>query len=216
MKKVAVILSGCGVFDGAELGESILTLLHITKAGASYQCFAPDVMQRHTINHLTGEEQQQTRNVLLESARVARGDVKAVTELVAEDFDALIIPGGFGAAKNLSDFAVNGAEASVQGDVLKACKAFAEANKPAAYMCIAPVMIPLVYGPGAQFTIGNDTDTIAVISALGGEHIECAVADIVVDHSRKLVSTPAYMLAQNLVEAELGIAKLVNQVLAMS
>jgi enhancing lycopene biosynthesis protein 2 len=216
MTKIAVILSGSGVFDGAEIGEAVLTLLHITKAGASYQCFAPDVAQMHTINHLTGEESPSPRNVLEESARIARGDVKPVTELNVADFDALILPGGFGAAKNLCDFAVKGPDATAQKDVLEACKAFASANKPAGYMCIAPALIPMVYGKGAELTIGNDTDTANAIAGLGGSHVECTVDNIVVDESRKLVSTPAYMLATNLVEAEAGISKLVEKVIALS
>ena len=114
MKKVAVILAGCGVYDGAEINESVLTLLHIAKAGASYECFAPDIEQMHTINHLTGEEMAPNRNVLVEAARIARGEIKALTELNVNEFDALIVPGGFGAAKNLSDFAVKGVDAQVQ------------------------------------------------------------------------------------------------------
>lgn len=215
MKKVAVILSGCGVFDGAEINEAVLTLLHITKAGANYQCFAPNIQQMHTLNHLTGEEMATPRNVLEESARIARGEVKALEELDVEDYDALILPGGFGAAKNLSDFAVKGAEASVQSQVLSACQAFAQAGKAAGYMCIAPAMMPAVYGKGVKVTIGNDADTASAISALGGEHVECAVDEIVVDDERKVVSTPAYMLATNLVEAEAGISKLVAKVLAL-
>lgn len=216
MTKVAVVLSGCGVFDGAEIHESVLTLLHLAKAGATVQCFAPDVMQMHTLNHITGEEMTPNRNVLVEAARIARGDIKAITELNVDDFDAIVLPGGFGAAKNLSDFAVKGAEAKVNSDVLTACKAFADANKPAGYVCIAPAMIPLVYGPGAKATIGNDADTASAISAMGGEHQACAVKDIVVDEERKLVSTPAYMLAQNILEADAGIEKLVKQVLALA
>ena len=216
MTKVAVILSGSGVFDGAEIGEAILTLLHITKAGASYQCFAPDIQQMHTVNHLTGEDTDSPRNVLVESARIARGEVKPVTELNTADFDALILPGGFGAAKNLCDFAVKGAEAQAQSDVLSACKSFAEASKPAGYMCIAPALIPMVYGEGVALTIGTDADTASAITALGGKHIDCAVDDIVVDETHKLVSTPAYMLASNLVDAEAGIEKLVKKVIALS
>jgi len=216
MKKVAVILSGCGVFDGAEIGESILTLLHITKAGASYQCFAPDVEQMHTINHLTGEEMPEKRYVLVESARIARGEIKPLSELNETEFDALILPGGFGAAKNLCDFAVKGPDAQMHPDVQAVCKAFAKADKPAGYVCIAPAMIPMVYGNGAKATIGNDAETASAVNALGGEHVDCAVEDIVIDDANKVVSTPAYMLAQNLVDAEYGISRLVNAVIDMS
>ncbi|EKE84735.1 isoprenoid biosynthesis glyoxalase ElbB [Idiomarina xiamenensis] len=216
MKKVAVILSGCGVFDGAEVNEAVLTLLHIEKGGASYQCFAPDIEQMHVINHLTGEPQQQQRNVLVEAARIARGKIKPLTELKVDDFDALLVPGGFGAAKNLCDFAVKGAEASVQKDMLHAAQAFAKAGKAAGYMCIAPAMLPLLYGRGVKLTIGNDADTAQAINKLGGEHIDCAVDNIVIDDQHKLVTTPAYMLAENLLQADAGIGKLVAKVLALA
>ena len=215
MKKVAVILAGCGVFDGAEINEAVLTLLHIAKAGGSYQCFAPDMEQMHTLNHLTGEEMSPNRNVLVEAARIARGDIKAVTELNVAEFDALILPGGFGAAKNLSDFAVKGADATMQADVLAVCKAFADAGKPAGYICIAPAMIPLVYGTGAKATIGNDADTAAAINSLGGEHVACPVDEFVVDEANKVVSTPAYMLAGSILEADAGISKLVAKVMEL-
>ncbi|MFC3032962.1 isoprenoid biosynthesis glyoxalase ElbB [Pseudoalteromonas fenneropenaei] len=215
MRKVAVILSGCGVFDGAEIQEAVLTLLHIARSGATYQCFAPDIMQMHTLNHITGEEMQPNRNVLVEAARIARGDIKALSELNAADFDAVILPGGFGAAKNLSDFAVKGAAATLQQDLLRACQAFAAEGKPAGYICIAPAMIPLIYAQQPQLTIGNDADTAAAIGALGGEHVNCKVDDIVIDKRHKVVSTPAYMLAQSIVEADTGIAKLVDAVLTL-
>ena len=129
-KKVAVILSGCGVYDGAEIHESVITLLRLDQRGAKVQCFAPNIAQHHVINHTTGEEMPESRNVLVESARIARGEIRDVRELAAADFDALIIPGGFGAAKNLSDFAISGANCTVQPDVLAAARGFAEAGKP--------------------------------------------------------------------------------------
>ena len=216
MKKIAVILAGCGVYDGAEINEAVLTLLHIAKAGANYQCFAPDIDQLHTINHLNGEEMLPNRNVLVEAARIARGDIKALTELTANDFDGLIIPGGFGAAKNLCNFAIKGADAQVNPQMLSACQAFANANKPAGYMCIAPAMIPLIYDTGVKATIGNDVDTAHAMQKLGAHHVDCAVNDIVIDEQHKLVSTPAYMLAQSILEADAGIEKLVSAVLRMS
>ena len=216
MKKVAVILAGCGVYDGAEINEAVLTLLHIAKAGASYECFAPDIEQMHTINHLTGEEMTPNRNVLVEAARIARGEIKALTELDVNEFDALIVPGGFGAAKNLSDFAVKGADAQVQSDVLTTAKAFVDANKAAVYICIAPAMLPLIYGKGVKTTIGNDADTAAAIEQLGGAHQNCAVNDVVVDQQHKVVTTPAYMLAQSILDADAGIEKLVNKVLELA
>ncbi len=217
MKKVAIILSGSGVFDGSEIHEAVLTLLAVSQQGASYQCFAPNVNQMHVVNHLTGEvAETDTRNVLVEAARIARGEIADVTTLNHEDFDALILPGGFGAAKNLCDFAVKGGEATMNADVLAACQQFAKASKPAGYMCIAPAMIPLVYGQGALATIGTDADTATGVTALGAEHVNCAVEDIVVDEHNKVVSTPAYMLAENISQAAEGISKLVSKVLSMS
>lgn len=216
MKKIAVILSGSGVFDGSEIHESVLTLMNIEKAGASYQCFAPDIEQMHVINHLTGEVAVgQSRNVLVESARIARGEVKAVTELKAADFDALILPGGFGAAKNLCDFATKGADCVMNADVQAACQDFAKAKKPAGYICIAPTMIPLVYGKDSKTTIGTDQDIAAAIEGMGGQHIHCPVSEFVVDKANKVVSTPAYMLAGSIIEANSGIEKLVAEVIAL-
>lgn len=215
-KKVAVILSGCGVYDGAEIYESVLTLLRLSQRGAEVQCFAPDMAQHHVINHLTGEEMAESRNVLVEAARIARGEIKPVTALDAADFDALIIPGGFGAAKNLSDFAFKGEDCSVQPDVLKAAQSFAAAGKPVGLICIAPAMAARIYGEGVQCTIGCDEGTAAVIGKMGGQHVDCAVDDIVIDASRKLVTTPAYMLAQNVGEAASGIFKLVDSVLSLA
>ncbi|HCS07481.1 MAG TPA: isoprenoid biosynthesis protein ElbB [Pseudomonas sp.] len=215
-KKVAVILSGCGVYDGAEIHESVITLLRLDQRGAHAQCFAPDVAQMHVINHLTGEEMPESRNVLVESARIARGEVKDIREANVEDFDALIVPGGFGAAKNLSDFAVKGAECTVQPDVLALAEAFAEASKPVGLMCISPAMAAKIYGPGVICTIGNDADTATVVNKMGATHQECDVSDIVEDKARKLVSTPAYMLAQSISEAASGINKMVDRVLELT
>lgn len=215
-KKVAVILSGCGVYDGAEIHESVITLLRLDQRGAHAQCFAPNVAQMHVINHLTGEQMPESRNVLVESARIARGEVKDIREANVEDFDALIVPGGFGAAKNLSDFAVKGAECTVQPDVLALAEAFAEASKPVGLMCISPAMAAKIYGPGVICTIGNDADTATVVNKMGATHQECDVSDIVEDTARKLVSTPAYMLAQSISEAASGINKMVDRVLELT
>ena len=215
-KKVAVILSGCGVYDGAEIHESVITLLRLDQRGAHAQCFAPNVAQMHVINHLTGEEMPESRNVLVESARIARGEVKDIREANVEDFDALIVPGGFGAAKNLSDFAAKGAECTVQPDVLALAEAFAEASKPVGLMCISPAMAAKIYGPGVICTIGNDADTAAAVDKMGATHQECEVSEIVEDTARKLVSTPAYMLAQSISEAASGINKMVDRVLELT
>ena len=170
----------------------------------------------HVINHLTGEQMPESRNVLVESARIARGEVKDIREANVEDFDALIVPGGFGAAKNLSDFAVKGAECTVQPDVLALAEAFAEASKPVGLMCISPAMAAKIYGPGVICTIGNDADTAAAVDKMGATHQECEVSEIVEDTARKLVSTPAYMLAQSISEAASGINKMVDRVLELT
>ena len=215
-KKVAVILSGCGVYDGAEIHESVITLLRLDQRGAKVQCFAPDIAQLHVINHLTGEQMPETRNVLVESARIARGEIKDVREARVEDFDALIVPGGFGAAKNLSSFATEGAACSVQADVLSLAEAFAQACKPIGLMCISPAIAAKIYGPGVICTIGTDADTAAAVTKMGGTHEDCEVSEIVEDKARKLVSTPAYMLAKSISEAASGINKMVDRVLELT
>ena len=217
MKRVAVLLSGCGVFDGTEIHESVLTLLAIAQAGAEYQCFAPNELQLHVVNHLSGEvEAEQSRNVLVESARIARGEITDITQMDVEQFDALIVPGGFGAAKNLSDYAVSGADCEVKPQVIDAVDKFKQANKPVGFMCIAPIMIPRIYGPQAKATIGNDKDTAFAFNCMGGQHEDAAVDQIVIDEENKVVSTPAYMLANSIIEANAGISKLVNKVLEMA
>lgn len=216
MKKIAVILSGSGVFDGAEIHESVLALHAVEKQGASWHCFAPNIDQLHVINHKTGEEMDEQRNVLVEAARIARGNIEDVAKLNVEDYDALLVPGGFGAAKNLTDFAVSGAECSINTHVASACRAFAQANKPAGYLCIAPTIIPMIYDQGVKGTIGNDEATAAAFNALGGEHVNCDVSDIVVDEQNLVLSTPAYMLAENISQAANGIDKLVERLVKLA
>ncbi len=213
MSKVAVMLSGCGVYDGSEIYEATLTLLRLDQNGVAYQCVAPDVEQMHVINHLTGEEMPgETRNVLVEAARLARGEVLSLNDASPDDYDALILPGGFGAAKNLSNFAVKGAGASVNPDVLAFARAFVDAGKPVGLVCIAPALAPLIFGEGVRCTIGNDADTARAVTAMGGNHLECPVNDTVIDEDRKLITTPAYMLAGSISEASSGIFKLVDQI----
>ncbi|PLW68508.1 isoprenoid biosynthesis glyoxalase ElbB [Pseudohalioglobus lutimaris] len=217
MAKVAVVLSGCGVYDGAEINEAVLTLLSLEQQGATYQCFAPDREQMHVINHLTGEPVAgETRNALVEAARIARGDIKALSALNPGEFDALLVPGGFGAAKNLCDFAVAGDQMSVQDDFLSVARGFHQANKPIGLICIAPVMAAAICGAGAQCTIGNDTEVAAAIDAMGAQHLQCPVTEARVDVGNKLVTTPAYMLAGSVSEAYAGISDCVKEVLALS
>lgn len=214
MKKIAVILSGCGVFDGSEIYESVLTLLRIAQQGAEYQCMAPNIEQLHVINHLKGEVAEgESRNVLVEAARLARGDIIDLATANPDDYDALVFPGGFGAAKNLSDFAVKGADATVNVDVKSFAQAIHKAGKPVGLICIAPTMTPLIFGEGAVCTIGTDSDTAGAIQAMGGQHQNCTVDNIVIDQERNIITTPAYMLAGSITEAASGINKLVDEVL---
>ncbi|CAH9055369.1 Glyoxalase ElbB [Pseudoalteromonas holothuriae] len=216
MKKIAIILSGCGVFDGAEIHESVLTMLHLEQLGASYQCFAPNIQQHHVINHLTGEELQQQRNVLEESARIARGNIKELSQLNSNDFDALVLPGGFGVAKNLSNFAFEGAKSQILDQLKHVCQAFAQQQKPIAYLCIAPALIGHIHPHGTLASIGNDEQTAAVINQLGAQHVECDVENIVLDSIHKVISTPAYMLAESISEASVGIHKALKALVEMA
>jgi enhancing lycopene biosynthesis protein 2 len=216
-KRVAVVLSGCGFYDGVEIQEAVLALLHLSQAGAQVQCFAPDIPQMHVINHLKGEVVEgETRNVLVEAARVARGKIKPVTEARVEDFDALIVPGGYGSAKNLCNFAVQGSAMQVQKDFLTFAQAMHAAKKPIGLICIAPTMSAAICGAGVKATIGNDAETAAALNAMGAQHCDCVATETCVDREKKLVTTPAYMLAHSIAEASVGIGKLVNEVLALA
>lgn len=215
-KQVAVILAGCGVYDGSEIYETTLTLLRLDQLGIGYHCFAPNIDQHHVVNHLTQEMVEgEQRNVLQESARLARGEISPLEDLVADSFDAVIVPGGFGVAKNLSDFA----SASNNMQVLEALKeslvGFRQEAKPIGLMCISPVLVPRLLGDGIAVTVGNDPAVSGAISAMGGLHRSCVVEDIVVDLEHRVVTTPAYMLATRISEAATGIFKLVDRIAEM-
>lgn len=215
-EKVGVLLSGCGVFDGTEIHEAVLTLLALDRAGAEIICLAPNMDQLHVINHLTQEETGEKRNVLVESARIARGEIKDLQDIQASDLDALIIPGGFGAAKNLSDFAVKGPKALVHPEVSRILRQMAAAGKPIGALCIAPVTLTKALSDKEpQVTIGNDKGTAAAIEAMGGRHMDCSVDMIHLDPKNKIVTTPAYMLGPGIKEIAAGIEKLVDKVLSM-
>jgi enhancing lycopene biosynthesis protein 2 len=218
MKKVAVVLSGCGVFDGAEIHESVLVLLALDRANARVICTAPDVPQHHVINHLTGKPVTgENRNVLVESARIARGNIIPIKELKVNDVDAVILPGGFGAAKNLCNFALAGENFTVNPDVARVIIEAHKAGKPVGFVCIAPAICAKLFGPEkVEFTIGTDAGTAQALAPLGGKHVSCNVYNVVVDKRLKVVTTPAYMLAQHITEAEAGINKLVQAVLEMA
>ncbi|PLX83881.1 MAG: isoprenoid biosynthesis protein ElbB [Desulfuromonas sp.] len=214
MAKIGVVLSGCGVYDGSEIHEAVITLLAIDRAGAEAVCMAPDMEQMHVVNHLTGEPAAgESRNVLVESARIARGDIRDIKDVAAGDIDALILPGGFGAAKNLCDFAVKGADCSVQPDVARLVRAVLGAKKPLAAVCIAPALVSKVLGNeklAHQLTIGTDAGTAGALESMGSTHVACPVSEFVIDRENKLVSTPAYMLAGSIKEAAEGIEKTVR------
>ena len=193
MKKFAIVLSGCGVFDGAEIHEATLSMLAISRQGGSYQVFAPDMDQHHVINHLNGEVMNETRNVLTESARIARGKVMDLKEFKPGDFDGLLFPGGFGAAKNLSTWAFKGSGASVLAEVEDAIRGMVKQQKPIGALCISPVILAKVLGD-VQLTIGDDKETAKAIEAVGATHIQSTHGEVVVDRRYKIVTTPCYML----------------------
>jgi enhancing lycopene biosynthesis protein 2 len=211
-KSIAVVLSGCGVYDGAEIHESVLTLLALDQQGVDYQCFAPDVDQHHVINHLNGEEMDQRRNVLVEAARIARGDIKPLGEFSADEYDAMVFPGGFGAAKNLSSFAIDGAECTVEKSVVRAVQAMHEQGKPIAALCISPVLIARLL-PQARVTIGQDDGTAKAIEAMGGVHIKSGHGDVVVDEKLNLITSPCYMLDASISQIAEGASNTVKTLL---
>jgi len=217
-KKIGVILSGCGVYDGSEIHEAVLTLLALDKRGAEMVICAPNVPQMHVVNHLTGEVAEgETRNVLVESARIARGDIRDIAEVKGEELDGLIIPGGFGAAKNLCDFAVKGPDCSVHPEVERLVREVHSQGKPVAAVCIAPALLARILGSESPaLTIGNDAETAAALEKMGAKHLSCPVTDRVVDEEKKLITTPAYMLAQGIAEAAEGIDKTVATLLEMA
>ncbi len=213
--KVAVVLSGCGVYDGSEIHESVITLTALAKANISYQCLAPNILQTKVVNHLTQTDMpDEKRNILVEAARIARGNIIDIAKANPNDYAAVIFPGGFGAAINLSDFAVKGSACTVQGDVLHFAQTFASTKKPMGFICIAPNLIPKIYGNGVKLTIGNDVATAQQLTEMGAEHINCGVNAVVIDEQHQVISTPAYMLAQNPGEVASGIEKLVAEIAA--
>lgn len=217
-KKVGVVLSGCGVFDGAEIHESVITILALDRAGAEMVFCAPDREQMHVVNHHTGEVAEgENRNVRVESARIARGPVRDVAEVGAEELDALIFPGGFGAAKNLCTFAVAGADCDVDPGVAALVREVHAQGKPIAAVCIAPALLAKVLGSeGPNLTIGNDAGTAGAMESLGANHVACPVTEFVVDRDRKLITSPAYMLAGSISEAAEGIEKTVTALMEMA
>lgn len=214
MKKIAVILAGCGHLDGSEIREAVLTLLEIDRNGAEAHIFAPDIKQHHVINHMNGKEIAQERNVLVEAARIARGKIKPLSELNVSEFDALIMPGGFGAAKNLATVAFDGAKGSVNGMVKEVIDSFVKSEKPVGSICISPAIVAIALkSQNPKLTLGNESN---MLEEIGVQSSKCATEDIVFDEKLKLVSTPAYMHNDRLSKVSDGIAKLVKKVLEIS
>jgi enhancing lycopene biosynthesis protein 2 len=213
MKKIGVMLSGCGVFDGAEIHESTLTLLSIDQQGAQAVCMAPDI-DFDVVNHLNQQADGERRNVLVESARIARGDIQNAKDVSAQDLDALIFPGGFGAAKNLSDFAMKGADATVHPEIQRILDEMMAAKKPIGAICIAPATVAKALGSHQiTVTIGNDTQTANAIEQTGSQHSQCSVENICIDDANNIITTPAYMLGPGIKDVAIGIHKLVVEVI---
>ena len=213
-KRIAVVLSGCGVYDGAEIHESVFTLWTIAKAGFQYEIFAPDIEQHHVINHLTGQETKESRNVLIESARIARGNIESITNLNSSNFDAVIFPGGFGVAKNLCNYAFEGVYCKVNPEVESVIRKFHAKEKPIGALCISPVMIGKVL-KNLKLTIGSDATTIEAIEKMGNTHIESGVGQVIIDRRHKIASTPCYMLDSNIIQIAESATKIVDAVIEL-
>ncbi|XP_055499737.1 glutamine amidotransferase-like class 1 domain-containing protein 3, mitochondrial [Leucoraja erinacea] len=222
-KRVAVILSGCGVYDGSEVHESSAVMVHLSRAGAEVQLYAPNVNQMHVVDHKTGQPTEEVRNVLVESSRIARGNIKDLTELIINDTDALIIPGGFGVAKNLSSWAVEGKNCTVEASVESAIKKFHATKKPIGLCCISPVLAAKLI-PGCELTVGYDTEcekwpyakTAHTLKELGCEHINKHVNEVHIDKRNKLVTTSAFMCNAPIHEVFDGIGEMVKEVLKLA
>jgi enhancing lycopene biosynthesis protein 2 len=210
----AVVLSGSGVYDGAEIHEAVLTLLAIDRQGGSYACFAPDIAQHHVVNHLTGQESAETRNVLVEAARIARGKIQPLSAFNASQFDALVFPGGFGAAKNLCTLAFDGPTCRVDPDVEAAVKAMRAADKPIGALCIAPALIARIL-KGGEVTIGNDQGTAQAIEKMGGKHVVKGHGEVVVDKNLKLATSPCYMLDATIGQIAEGAENTIKTLMGM-
>ncbi len=218
MKTVGVILAGSGVYDGAEIHEAVLTMLALDKRNVNMVIMAPNVNQHHVVNHLTGQEMNETRNVLTEAARIARGNIKDIKDVDTNTLDAVILPGGFGVAKNLCDFAFKGEECTVEPSVLEFLTEIVKAKKPLGAVCIAPVLVAKIYeklGKKAELTIGTDAETANKVENMGNTHISCLVKEFHIDKKNNIVSTPAYMLGQRISEVAEGIDKTVEALLSL-
>lgn len=213
MKKFAVILSGCGVYDGAEIHEAVMTMLAIAQNSAEYSIFAPDINQYHVINHMTGHTMSEQRNVLLESARIARGNIQSLDELDMRSFDALIFPGGFGVAKNLCSYAFDGAACKVEPEISKLLRDAVSLRKPIGALCISPVLLAKVLGE-VIVTVGPEESDAANVSLMGAKHVATSHGEVVVDEKHRLFSTPCYQLNSSIVQIAEGANAIVKAMLA--
>jgi enhancing lycopene biosynthesis protein 2 len=213
-KKIAVVLAGCGVFDGAEIHEATFTMLSVAKQGAYYECFAPNIKQAHVINHITGKEMPETRNVMVEAARISRGKIKPLNDFNSFDFDAVVFPGGFGAAKNLCSFAFDGIDCLVNPDVEKVVKSMVEAGKPIGALCISPVIIAKILGD-VTLTIGHDKGTAQALENLGAIHKKTTHGEVIIDEKYKVVTTPCYMLDAKIDQIADGADNIIRIILGM-
>ncbi|MCA8966989.1 MAG: isoprenoid biosynthesis glyoxalase ElbB [Planctomycetes bacterium] len=216
-KRVGVILSGCGFLDGSEVHEAVLALMHLDRHGVEIVCMAPDGNQADVVDHVAKKPVEgASRSMLTEAARIARGRIQPLGEVDPATLDAVVMPGGFGAAKNLSNFAVRGAAGSANPEVARVLKTMHAAGKPIGAICIAPAVVALVLGKEhPRLTIGNDAGTAKAIEQLGAAHVDCAVTDCVIDADRRIVTTPAYMYDARVHEVAQGIGKLVDAVVGM-
>lgn len=217
--KVGVVLSGCGVMDGSEIHETVITLLELAKSDAEAICIAPNIPQLDVVDHQKGNPTTETRNVLTESARIARGAARDIREIRADDLDAIIFPGGYGAAKNLCDFAVKGAECTVDPGVERLVLDMHAVGKPIGAICIAPAMIARIFGKvgkRVEVTIGSDADTAGKIVDMGAEHVQRRVEEAHTDTNNRIVTTPAYMLGPGIADVAKGIAACVREVLRLA
>jgi enhancing lycopene biosynthesis protein 2 len=217
--RVGVILSGCGFLDGAEITEAVSILIALDRRGAQTICFAPDIPHADAVNHLSKKPEPAPRNVLTESARIARGQIQSLAKANAADLDALILPGGFGAAKNLCTFASQGAEMTVNPLVERLLLDMVKSRKPIGLACIAPVIAAKVLGAAGlkpTVSIGRDPATATAIRAMHATHKDVGETDVCIDEPNRLVTTPCYMNSVGPWTVYQGAEKMVDEVLRMA
>jgi len=217
--RVGVVLSGCGVFDGSDITEAVSILIALDKHKARIICMAPNTAQSETINHTTKKTDSQSRRVLEEAARIARGNIRDMATVRADELDALVFPGGYGAVKNLSTFATDGPNCKVNEQVERLLREMVKAKKPIGLACIAPVLAARVLGMAGlkpKLTVGTDKGTADAINAMKGEHQNTGEIDICVDQANQLVTTPCYMNNVGPWVVYQGAEKMVDEVLRMA